>query len=95
MKRHGYITDEELAIASSKNISTLVVKTKVNSSYSEYQGYIDTVVDELNNEYGINPYTTPLKVYTALNRDKQDFVNKVMNVEQDLHKCFDLQKIEI
>lgn len=81
MKRHGYITDEELAIASSKNISTLVVKTKVNSSYSEYQGYIDTVVDELNNEYGINPYTTPLKVYTALNRDKQDFVNKVMNGE--------------
>lgn len=81
MERHGYITKEEREIAESHEISSLIVTDKAESSYSEYQGYIDTVVEELDKEYGLNPYTTPMKVYTSMNRSKQDFVNKVMNGE--------------
>ena len=81
MQRHGYITEEEKEIALSKPITSLIQTTQPTTTYSEYQGYIDTVVEELENEYHLSPYTTPLKIYTAMNKDKQDFVNKVMNGE--------------
>ncbi len=81
MQRHGYITEEEKEIAESSPITSYIRKTEASGTYSEYQGYIDTVVEELENEYDLNPYTTPLKIYTAMNRSKQDFVNKVMNGE--------------
>ena len=81
MQRHGYITKEEKEIASSVPVTKLVKTVQTDNRYSEYQGYIDTVVEELENEYDLNPYTTPLKIYTAMNKSKQDFVNKVMNGE--------------
>lgn len=81
MQRHGYITEEEKEIAENSPITSYIKKTQTSGTYSEYQGYIDTVVEELENEYDLNPYTTPLKIYTAMNRGKQDFVNKVMNGE--------------
>ena len=81
MQRHGYITEEESKIAQSAPITSLVKTEQTNNAISEYQGYIDTVVEELDKEYDLNPYTTPLKIYTAMNREKQDFVNKVMNGE--------------
>lgn len=81
MQRHGYITEEEREIAKANPITSYIKTTQTNNAYSEYQGYIDTVVEELENEYDLNPYTTPLKIYTSMNRSKQDFVNKVMNGE--------------
>lgn len=81
MQRHGYITAEEKEIAAANSITSYIKTTQTNNAYSEYQGYVDTVVEELENEYDLNPYTTPLKIYTAMNRGKQDFVNKVMNGE--------------
>ena len=81
MQRHGYITKEEKRIAEAQPIDRLIKTVKVETTYSEYQGYVDTVVEELENEYNLNPYTTPLRVYTAMRKDKQDFVNKVMNGE--------------
>lgn len=81
MQRHGYITEEERKIATKLPITSYIRKTQNKGSYAEYQGYIDTVVEELENEYDLNPYTTPLKIYTAMKKSKQDFVNKVMNGE--------------
>lgn len=81
MQRHGYITEEEKEIAENSPITSYIKKTQTSGTYSEYQGYIDTVVEELENEYDLNPYTTPLKIYTAMDKSKQDFVNKVMNGE--------------
>lgn len=81
MQRHGYITEEEKEIAENSPITSYIKKTQTSGTYSEYQGYIDTVVEELENEYDLNPYTTPLKIYTVMNKSKQDFVNKVMNGE--------------
>lgn len=81
MKRHGYITEEERKIASSVEIKDLIKEKKANTDYKEYQDYIETVIEELENDYNLSPYTTPLKIYTAMNKDKQDFVNKVMRGE--------------
>ena len=81
MKRHGYITEEERQIALSKPIKDLIKTEKTNNDYSTYQGYIDTVVEELESDFDISPYTTPVKIYTAMKKNKQDYINKVMNGE--------------
>ncbi|MEG2351323.1 MAG: transglycosylase domain-containing protein [Bacilli bacterium] len=81
MERHGYITTEERRISKSTPVSSLIKKEKTNNSYLEYQGYIDTVIEELKSKYNINPYVTPVKIYTGMKKSKQDFVNKVMNGE--------------
>ena len=81
MVRHGYITEEERTIASQTHIKDLVVKDQNTNFKSKYQGYVDTVIEELDKKYNINPYTTPVKVYTAMNKSKQEFVNKVMSGE--------------
>ena len=72
---------QERKIAQANPITSYIKTEQTNSAYSQYQGYIDTVAEELENEYNLNPYTTPLKIYTAMNKEKQDFVNKVMNGE--------------
>ena len=80
MRRHGYITKEEEEIANSIPVESLTSNSGVESA-NPYQGYIDTVVDELKETYGVNPYTTPLLVYTSLDRSRQDAVNSVLDGE--------------
>ena len=48
MYRHGYITKEERNIAKQVDIETLLVGKSSNGE--EYQGYIDTVVEEIMNK---------------------------------------------
>ena len=79
MERHGYITKEERKIAASIPVESLTNSRNVTTE--KYQGYIDTVVDEIQRKYGVNAYTTSLKVYTNLDRTKQDAVNSVLNGE--------------
>ena len=83
MERHGYITKEERDIASNISIESLVNYNAEadTSGNSEYQGYIDTVVAEVEEKVGKNPYTTSMKIYTNLDTEKQDGLNRVMNGE--------------
>ena len=80
MRRHGYITAEEEEIANSIPVETLTANATY-ASENPYQGYIDYVVDELKERFGVNPYTTPLLVYTNLDRGRQNAVNSVLNGE--------------
>ncbi len=77
MRTHGYITKEEEEIANSIPVESLTANAQVQTE-NKYQGYIDTVVDELKETYGVNPYSTPLLVYTNLDRARQDAVNSVL-----------------
>ncbi len=76
MKRHGYITQEEYDIANSIPMESLTVSN--DSVATPYQSYIDTVVEELEEKYNLNPYITPVEVYTNLDRSKQDAVNRIL-----------------
>lgn len=80
MKNHGYITEEEERIANAIPVESLTADAS-NSTENPYQGYIDTVVDELKDKYDVNPYTTPLLVYTNLDRGRQNEINNVLNGE--------------
>ena len=78
MKRHGYITEEEYKLANSIPVDSLTAEVS-NATTSDYQGYIDTVVDEIEEKYNVNAYTTPLLIYTNMDRSKQDGVNDVLS----------------
>lgn len=75
MVRHGYITEEEKEIAEAMKVEDLL--TNVGSSANIYQDYIDLVVEEIVNKTGMDPYVTPMIVYTNMNKEKQLAVNKV------------------
>ena len=76
MVRHGYITEEEKEIAEQVKIEDLLDNTD-SDSVSEYQGYIDLVVQEIINKTGMDPYTVPMLVYTNMDNKKQERIYKV------------------
>lgn len=80
MERHGYITKEEKEAASKLTVDKLLVKKDNDntSDKNEYQGFIDTVIEELNDD-GIDPYKTAYNIYTTMDRDKQNYINDIMN----------------
>ena len=76
MVRHGYITDEEKEIAESIPIKDLLDNSDTDS-VSEYQGYIDLVVQEIINKTGMDPYVVPMLIYTNMDNKKQERLYKV------------------
>lgn len=78
MVRHGYITEEEKNMANAISIESMLAG---NNKASDYQGYIDTVIDEVVNKTGDNPRVVSMKIYTAMDKSIQDGINKVLNGE--------------
>lgn len=79
MKRHGYITEEEEEMANAVSVESLLgVKTYT----SPYQNFIDVVVDEILDKTGESPYNTPMKIYTTMDKAKQDHLNSIVNGEK-------------
>jgi penicillin-binding protein 1A len=76
MVRHGYITQEEADIANSIDVSSLLSGVSEENSY---QGYVDTVVEEVEKKTGNSPYLVSMEIHTAMVPDIQDGINKVMN----------------
>lgn len=79
MYKHGYITKEERDMADSIPVESLLAGNK--GSTSEFQGYIDTVVREIQKKYKVNPYNTPMLIYTNMDREKQTDVDKIFSGE--------------
>ncbi len=75
MVRHGYI-DKELADATKKiSVKSLLVSENNNSDKNKYQGFIDTVVQEVLDNTGSNPYDVPMIIYSTMVSSKQDAIN--------------------
>ena len=81
MKRHGYINDKEYKIAKGMTVEKIVKNNSESNdpSISEYQSFVDVVVAEIEENTGDDPYTTPMKIYTTMDRDKQAHINDIMN----------------
>ncbi len=75
MYDHGYITKEEKELAEKIPIDKLLVGA--NNKDNKYQGYIDTVVAEVQDLTGDDPATTPMKIYTTMERSIQDGINDI------------------
>jgi len=76
MRYHGYITKEEEELAKKVTIKSLLAGKEDNT---EYQGYIDTVVAEVQELTENNPYVVPMKIYTTMERTIQDGINDILS----------------
>ena len=76
MVRHGYITEEEKELAEAVSIESMLAK---QGAESDYAGYIDTVVAEVEDKTGNNPYKVSMKIYTNMDRSIQDGINDVLS----------------
>lgn len=74
MLRHGYITENEAHYAKLVNIEDIIEDQ--SSKLSPYQGFIDTVVQEVIDRTGLNPYEVSMDIYSTMDRKKQDVINK-------------------
>lgn len=87
MCRHGYITEEERDNAKAIPMSSTLAKT--DSTFNQYQDFIDTVTKEIEKRTGYSqtkgtgytPVYDSMIIHTTLDPEKQDVVNKVMNNE--------------
>ena len=80
MKRHGYITDEEYNIAKKMTVDKIVIKGQsANSSNEKYQSFIDRVAAEVSEKTGYDPYSYSMKIYTTMDREKQDEISAIMD----------------
>lgn len=78
MVRHGYITKEEKEMASAVSIESMLAGAQKEG---DYQGYIDTVIEEIKERTGDDPSKVSMKIYTALDRSIQEGLNKVLSGE--------------
>lgn len=93
MLRHGYITSDEYNTALEITVSDIVKKSTSNSSNSyAYQGFIDTVVEEVKKRTKEqtgeeqNPYEIPMEIYTTMDRSKQEYIDGIMNEKNSGYK---------
>jgi len=80
MKRHGYISNEEYELAKAVTVEDML-STASEGSGGKWQAFIDTVTDEVEEKTGNNPYTTPMDIYTTMDKEKQTLLNGIMNGE--------------
>ena len=80
MLRHGYITKDVADIAKNINIENIIVEQ--NNSINKYQGFIDTVIEEVIKKTGDNPYEISMDIYTTMNKSKQDIINNFYNTHK-------------
>ncbi len=78
MLRHGYITEEEYNIAKELTVEKLLVNNDQTESNS-YSDFINTVVEEVIDRTGNDPYSIPMKIYTTMDKDMQEVMTGVMN----------------
>lgn len=84
MERHGYITAEERKAAKELTVDKIVKnidETNSGINDNKYQGFIDTVVEEVLDDTGYDPYKVSMEIYTTMDPDKQTHVSNIMNGE--------------
>ena len=80
MNRHGYITEDEYKMAKEMNITSLLNTSSTNEE-DIYRDFIDTVVQEIRDDTGDDPYSVPMEIYTTMDPTKQEYISKIMNGE--------------
>ena len=75
MHKYGYISKEEAEAAKKIDVEDIIVKN--NESINPYQGFIDTVVQEVIDRTGNNPYVVSQKdLNSQLNKVESELANK-------------------
>lgn len=78
MVKHGYITEEERISAEEISVESLL-QEKNSTTTTPYQAFIDYVIDEVEQDTGINPVKTPMAIYTTLDPNVQKHITDIEN----------------
>lgn len=78
MVRHGFIEQEQHDLASAVPVTDLLNYSDVNDDIERYRPFIDRVLEEADERFGIEP-TGGYRIYTTLNREVQGFVFDLLN----------------
>lgn len=78
MDLHEYITKEERDIVSKIKVQDLLVKNNTNN-VNKYQSFIYTVTAEVFKLTRHDPYSVPMKIYTTMDREKQNHIYDIMS----------------
>ncbi len=79
MLRHEYITEAEYDIAMELTVDKLLVEK--SESDVIHQQYLDVVINEVQDKYGVSPYDVSLEIYTMMDPDKQSYLDGVTSGE--------------
>ena len=80
MLRHGYIDEDTAHNAKLVDIKNYLVER--NYETNKYQGFIDTVVQEVIDRTGYNPYEVSMDIYSTMVKSKQDVINNFYNTHR-------------
>ena len=81
MVKHGYITEELATLAAAEPITDLLVYTESETTdKTKYQSYIDAVLSEVEEKYGLDPYAG-LQIYTNMDPAAQSLVYDIQNTK--------------
>lgn len=81
MVNHGYITQEQADAVLAIPIKSMFVQHKDDESAGSSQAFIDYVLNEVKEKYGVSPSEISLKIYTTFNPKIQSILEKVENGE--------------
>lgn len=76
MYKHGYISYDAMEDAKLISVASLLDTNKSNEN--KYQDFIDTLVENVKADTGLNPYDTPMIIYSTLDSNVQRTINSVM-----------------
>ena len=80
MVRHGYITEEQAEDAKAISVESLIVEP-TTTSLNKYQQFIDIVCEDIDEQFDLDPYVTPMEIYTTMDPEVQDVMIKLNNGE--------------
>lgn len=78
LKRHGYISEEEYNIAMKMTVDRIVKPRTTTAAEQAYQSFVNTVVQEVIDKTGENPYEISMQIYTTMDRDQQSHVESIL-----------------
>lgn len=83
MERHGYITSKEREVAEKLTVEKIVkdrsTNTEGSTNENKYQAFVDTVVEEVQEDTGQDPYSVSMEIYTTLDPEKQEHISNIMD----------------
>lgn len=93
MNKHGFISEQEKNLAMNVSIESMIKKkeNKEDKNIYPYQSYIDVTYKQIYEKTGLDPYTTPMEIYTYMDSALQNKIDKMQN-ENELVFRNDLQQ---
>lgn len=77
---HGYITETEYKLALSTDLS-LQLSGETSFNTDAFASFIKVAVDEVREKTKLDPYVTPMKIYTTMDKDAQELSDSILNGE--------------